>query len=1218
MSIIDQCPSTKGEREVPSVNAPLLNAGGRPAWRSLEEYAGSASFRDWAEREFPAGASELDLREAADAGAGGGESRRGFMKLMAASFALAGAATIPGCRRPDHKILAYSGQEPEHTIPGKPTFYATSMALPGGGAEGLLVETHTHRPTKIEGNPLHPASRGKTSVFAQAEILRLYDPERLRDISQKQADGTRAERTAEQFTAWAKGHFDGLAADGGASLAVIADRVDSPTLWAVQAEFAQRFPRATWVWWDAVDARRNELDGTAAAFGRAMRVHHRLSGARCVLSLDADFACEGPDHVRLAGEFAATRRVWKSGEAMSRLFVAESRPTGTGSLADHRMALGPAKIAGLLGQVAAIVLRARGGDAALVEAASSMGAGLPAEQAALIAEDLLEAASTAPGSAVVIAGPTVPAAGHALVAAVNAALGAAGRSVRYTPAPASETENAGAALAALAKRMSAGSVGTVVCVDCNPVYDAPAGSGFAEAFKQVAASVTLSVGRSETASASAWSVNAAHFLEAWGDTAAYDGTVAPVQPMIAPLFAPAMSAIEFVAMLAGRANPDGYALVREAWQARMGGGSFDRAFRRALHDGVVAGSDAAAGAASVDAGRVAAAVAGAGGAAGAGGDGAVEVVFSAGRVGDGRYANCGWLQELPQMGTQVAWDNPAVMSPATAERLGLMPKGGLHGMYTRAQFPEGRMASLKVPGAGEMSLPAWILPGMPDDVVHVQVGYGRADAGAVGDGVGFNTYAVRPASASAVGGATLTRADGWYTIASTQNHWSLESRTSLVRAIDRKWFEKHAGVVATIPDEVYGTAVGTSSLSLGEQLGELSHTPPNVSAYKNPQNASTGDAAAGSAFAMGPQWGMTIDLASCTGCGVCTVACQAENNIPIVGKQEVMKGREMTWIRVDRYFTGDDLNSPEEMLHQPVACVHCENAPCETVCPVNATVHGPEGTNNMAYNQCIGTRYCANNCPYKVRRFNFFDWGQTKYNGSFLGESLIGGDDGRVSQRDFNKNFIPPRLREKLNEIEKMKMNPDVTVRGRGVMEKCTYCIQRVNEARQEVKVRDIWKRDQTTAAGAGYTAPIPDGFFQTACQQACPTGSIVFGDVLDPASEVTRTRNNTRSYALLNYLNTRPRTSHLVRVRNPNEKLLRLSMPAAYAARLEHDPIHAHHGGGHGDGHGDGHGGDGHGGGHNGEPSGGHGGEQHGSAFFDRLKKFEDRGYAASLRVLS
>jgi len=1209
MSTIDQCPSTlSGEkkREIPA-EAPALNTiGGRKAWRSLEEFSADPSFKPFVEREFPAGASEL---------LGGDETRRTFLKLMGASAALAGAATLPGCRRPDHKILAYSAEEPENVIPGKPLFFATSMPTSSGsggsGAEGLLVETHSGRPTKIEGNPLHPLNRGKSSVFAQAEILRLYDPDRLKNpVFDNEARG-RLDATWDDFGTWwdryGARHTSTSGGDGGAGLAFIVDRVASPTMDEVKARVMEAYPRATWVWWDPIDAERSAIAGSEMAFGRPMRPVYRFDRARCVLSLGADFLCDGPDHLRHAREFAATRRVENPGDALSRLYVAEPVPTGTGSLADHRMALSPGRVTALAVLVAREVLAQRptaGPGARSALDAIELGE-LDAEitrAAKVIADDLVstpERGGGALGSSVVVAGPGQPAAVHALAAVMNEALGAVGETVEYGEWDPVLLEDPAEALAALAPRIGAG-VSTVVCVGTDPAYDAPGRLRMGERLASADAVLTHNVGPTDTGAMSTWELNGTHFLEAWGDTRSSDGTIAPIQPVIAPLYEPAKSGIEFLSMLAGEADADGYAIVRRAWSAGpLSGLSEDRAtksFRKALHNGVVDGAGPSTHRATVAGGRLARGL-GELSVPAAPAEGSLEVAFTAGRLGDGRYANVGWLQELPQVGTQVTWENPLVVSPRTAEALGVLPaglgraEGDLDGMYTRGQMPQGRRALLTMPGGDggsvEIEAPVWILPGMPDNVVHVQAGYGRETVGLVGRGIGFNAYRLLGAGASLVGGATLARSSGTETIASTQNHWSLEGRDSIVRAMDKKWWDEHAGAKPyNKNDKIYGQPRRDGGLNLAEQLGELAHTPDNVSSYTNPLNESAADAAGGSRYSKGPQWGMTIDLASCTGCGVCTVACQSENNIPIVGRAEVAKGREMAWIRVDRYFTGDDLNAPREMIAQPVACVHCENAPCEVVCPVNATVHGPEGTNNMAYNRCIGTRYCANNCPYKVRRFNFFDYAVTKYNGSFdMGQlnDLVELPD----QREFNKNFIPPRLREQLDEISHMKMNPDVTVRSRGVMEKCTYCIQRVNAARQEVKIRGMWTSDDQVG-------PIPDGFFQTACQQACPTESIVFGDILDPNAAVTKSRDSDRDYLLLGYLNTRPRTSYLMRVRNPNPRL---------GVYDETDPI-ASHGGGHG---GDGHGGD-------------HGGDSHGSlpAAVDPLKKFGDEGYALSLTVLS
>ncbi len=1196
MSKLEQCPSTKGKKPAAMDDPRPRGEGSSRTWRSLEDFEATPEFREFLEREFPRGASELHA-----------ESRRDFMKLMGAGLALAGAATMPGCRRPERHIMPYSAEVPEHVIPGQALYYATSMPLPGGGAEGLLIETHGGRPTKVEGNPLHPTNQGKTSAWAQASVLTLYDPDRLKSpIYHNKARG-RLSATWDDFKAWSAEHFAEFDSTGGRGLAFLVDKKSGPTRDAMKRRVMQRWPQASWHAYNAAEE-TGAVEGSRMAFGGPMRIHHELEGVRCILSLDSDFLCTGPASLPAARQFASTRRVRHAHDDMSRLYVLESCPTGTGSAADHRLRMAPSQITAFAVALAREIMGSGAGLGGV-----QLPEGIDAEVVTKIAEDLRDG----PGG-LVIAGPSQPAAVHALCHAINDAIGALGRHVRVSPMGADEAADSTAGIAELAGRMRAGEIDTLVCVDTNPIYDAPADLDFAAQFAQVPNTITWSVQASETAHESTWALNGAHFLESWGDAEAWDGTLSPIQPMIAPLYAPAMSEIELLAMLAGDEDPEGYTLVREAWAARLGMAAdtpgFDKAWRRALHDGLLAGSQRSMGGAAIRAGGVAAA-ARALTLAGAPTQEELEVVFAPGMVGDGRWANCGWLQELPDPASKVVWDNPAYMSPATAEALDLLPEHtwqDKHNPYTKQQIPEARMATIASNGR-ELDIAVWIMPGMPDNVIALRLGYGRTIAGHVGDQVGFNTYALRSSEQS--GGAaraTVRSAGSTYTIASTQNHWTMAGRDTVLRSLDKKWWDEHGDTPPKqVPDEIYGAEHGVSTIHLAEQLGELSHTPPNLSIYENPQNQSRSEPAPGSTFAKGPQWGMTIDMSTCTGCGVCTIACQSENNIPIVGKRETAKGREMHWIRVDRYFSGEDLNDPASMQMQPVACVHCENAPCETVCPVNATVHGDEGTNDMAYNRCIGTRYCANNCPYKVRRFNFFEWGWNKYNGRFYGEELLG--DAPIQQKDLNKNLIPPRLREKLEEIQRMQLNPDVTVRSRGVMEKCTYCIQRVNEARQEVKVRGIWDRAQNTQlTSEPYEAPIPDGFFQVACQQACPTESIVFGDILDPSSGVTAWRNNQRSYMLLGYLDTRPRTTHLMRVNNPNEELLRHLRPEEYEHRLAHDPLH--HGGGHGD---DGHGSEGdHSGDHGSEGGGDHGaGETHGF-FYDKART-RDEGYALSLRVL-
>ncbi len=1205
---------------------------GQRVWRSMDEAADSSEFRDFLEREFPAGASELSRAEDEDASNTGGESRRTFLKLMGASAALAGAATIPGCRRPDHKILTYSREVPEEIIPGKPLFYATSWARPDGGAEGLLVETHEGRPTKIEGNPLHPTNRGRVSTWALASILSLYDPDRLKFPMYDNPARGRVEATWDDFRAWSKDHFAqhdaGDHGDGGAGLAFIADTHDSPTREAMRARVKAKWPKATWVYWNAL-ADRAAAEGTALAFGSARHEILDLSKAntKVVVTLDRDFLSREAHEVSNQRMFAAARRAPKPvkdaahrdpNDQMVRLYAVESTFSLTGSMADHRLRLSPSNVAAFAVGLAKYILPKLGDPQAqaLASALGSADVGGTIDQRFLeaCARDLLDAANR--GKSLIVAGPSQPAIVHALAAAMNSALGNIGKSVRYAPMADAFATDGVASLKSLTDAMNAGAIKTVVCLETNPVYDAPGDLGFADAFKKVPARITLSVEASETAAASTWSLNGAHYLEAWGDTRTMAGTIAPVQPMIAPLYAPAMSQIELLAALLDNdpaARVDGYDLVRATWREVFGATGFERTWRRALHDGVVASTTNQVEPGAANMGAVAAALA----------DGVAKIkashaklqgVLAVGQVYDGRFANNPWLQELPDTGTRVVWDNPALMSPATATALGLEPEyfntKTPSDVYTRQTYPAGKMAKFTVAGV-TVDVPVWVMPGMADDTVIFTAGYGRTVSGMVGDGVGFNVFPLRQSrhAGAMLGEVTAAAGAGSHDIASTQNHWTMEGRTSIVRAVDVEAWHRFGAETIEHEDRAYNTK---TTLGFAERLGELSHTPPNVSIYTNPLNRSKTDASketdpsspdyrgepSKAAYAISPQWGMTIDQNACTGCGACTIACQAENNIAVVGKKEVMKGREMAWIRVDRYFTGDDFNNPSQMLHQPVACVQCENAPCEVVCPVNATVHGPEGHNFMTYNRCIGTRYCANNCPYKVRRFNFFDYGVTKFNGDYYGKDIVEsvapdrhGITGSGTHNLVNPNLIPPRLREKVDQISRMQKNPDVTVRSRGVMEKCTYCIQRTNAAKIECKLHDLYGKNGVA---------VPDGFVQTACQQACPSEAIVFGDILDPTSSVHATRADARSYGLLGYLNTRPRTSHMLKLFNPNPELCEAERKHAWE-----NPFH--HGGGHDEGH--------EGGGEH-APAGG----EHAIAPFryDASKRRMDKGYVGSLGVLA
>ena len=1160
----DQCPSSKKAgkpvlkpRTTPQELVGVSGNAGTMYWRSTDDLSDTPQYREHLEREFQEGASEIS-----------DETRRTFLKLMGAGIALAGAATIPGCRQPDHKILPYSRNVPEDVIIGKALFYATSMPLPGGGAEGLLVETHTGRPTKVEGNPLHSMSRGKSSVWAQSSVLDMYDPDRLKGVQRLTGktgpafnDGY-SDRTWEDFAAWCKRDLPASDAKAGEGLAFIVDRKSSPTLDATRARIKTRWPEAVWVSHDPLE-NFAAVEGTRQAFGKPMREVLRLERANVIVSLDRDFLQLEPGSLATARGFAAKRRPLKPGDAMNRLYALEAHFTSTGACADHRFRLSPQQTSAAFLQVAKYVLSRRSTEAAAVVA--GLDAIKPAADPAInnknmqaIAEDLLLPENL--GKSAIIVGPSQPAWVHALAAAVNGALGNIAKDgpIGYLPMGEDEASASNAALADLTKKLNDGQVQTVFVLGANPVYNAPADLNFAAAFAKAKNRIVHSVDVNETVAGATWRLNGTHYLEQWGDTQSVDGTIAPIQPMLAPLYF-GKSDIETIAVILGDEKADGYTITRDAWKPLVKG-DFERAWRRALHDGVLALPGAAtADASKVNFGRVASGLSAAKLDA-APTSTALHVGFIGSLVSDGRFANNAWLNELPDAASKIVWDNAAYISPKTATELGLFQTAPTEKKQT------GRVADLTISGK-TMQIVVWALPGIPENTVVLPLGFGRRTVGLVGQGVGFDTFAVRSSGGLwAASGATLkptSTGEQYYQLATTQNHWSMEGR-ALIREADKTAWDA-VGADVDKRRDAYGRPV---ALKFGERIegGEFNHMPAPLSIMLNPyddidgKNSKRADRPISEypasfpkvpAFQSNPQWGMSIDLSACTGCNVCTIACQAENNIPVVGKIEVNKGREMHWIRIDRYFKSadgsDDFSDPSGMIFQPVACVHCENAPCETVCPVNATVHGPEGHNYMVYNRCIGTRYCANNCPYKVRRFNFFDYGVTKFNGGYIGqETLEGALPGFLAASEktphrLNPNLIPPRLRDKLDEISKLQKNPNVTVRSRGVMEKCTYCIQRTNEAKIELKIKGIRNNDQG----------VPDGYVQTACQQACPSNAIVFGDIRDTdavyklddgttrtGSLVHQMREHERTYALLGFLAVRPRTTYMVRVNNPNPSI--------------------------------------------------------------------------------
>jgi molybdopterin-containing oxidoreductase family iron-sulfur binding subunit len=996
----------------------------RTYWRSLAQIEDRPEFRAALEREFPEGASELPE----------GVTRREMMMLLGASLSLAGLA---GCRRPVEEIVPFVNA-PEDMVPGIPRYYATTMPF-RRSAYGVIVESHEGRPTKIEGNPSHPSTLGGSSSLVQASVLGLYDPDRSQSVTQR---GER--KTWGDFvTAWGQ-LTEAHSADGGAGLAVLSESFSSPTLARLASELRARHPKMQWATYDAVSD-ENRLAGLRQATGRDLDLMLRLDRAAVVLALDADPLLTDPEMIRHARGFADGRRAGASGGVMNRLYVVEGVYSLTGANADHRLRLESRQIAPFVAALAAR-LGLPGAGAASPEGAGL--AGVDPRWIDALAKDLLANR----GKGLIVAGERQPAAVHAAVCALNASLGNAGTTVSYY-----ETRDAAlpsvSSLASLVSAMQAGTVQTLVVLGGNPVFDAPVDLDFAAAMAKVPHSIALGHSMDETSSKVEWHIPRAHYLESWGDARAVGGTLSVVQPLILPLFGGRTPGEVLGLMVGGKERP-GYEIVRETWRPILGEGEFDRNWNRVLHDGMLAGSELAEVIPGAAAAQPLAELARPAG-------GGLEVVFlPSASLHDGRFANDGWLQELPDPLTKVTWDNPALVSPTTGEMLGLANEDLIRLDYA------GR----------SLELPVSILPGMADGVVALTLGYGRPQAGRIGSGVGFNAFSLRGSKAPGFdGGASLTKLAGTYPLSATQNHGSMEGRP-IVRESTLTELRsapapppagaegEHAGEAPRVPEG--GAAPGP--------LGVFAEESPHFSLWET------------HTYDQGHQWGMTIDLNACIGCNACMTACQSENNVPVVGKDQVRRQREMHWVRVDRYFSGEPSGSPE-VVFQPVPCMQCEDAPCEQVCPVAATVHDQQGLNVMVYNRCIGTRYCSNNCPYKVRRFNFFN---------------------------FTKDTP---------DILKLAMNPDVTVRARGVMEKCTYCTQRINRSRIDARL-----------AGR----ELRDGDVKTACQQACPASAIEFGDLRNQSSRVVRAKADPRNYALLDELNTKPRTTYLAKVRNPNPEL--------------------------------------------------------------------------------
>ena len=1021
----------------------LSGKGGKAYWRSLEEAAETDKFKDFLHREFPEGAAEWT----------DSEGRRHFLKIMGASMALAG---LSGCTtEPGEEIVPYV-EQPEKIVPGEPLFYATAFPL-GGYGHGVLAESHTGRPTKVEGNPDHPASMGATNAIMQASVLDLYDPDRSTNVMNR---GTVS--TWDDFARAMDRDLDQLRQTQGDGLRLLTGTVTSPTLTSQLQGLLEQMPQARWYQFDPT-SRRTVHEGVGARLGRSGEPLYHFEEAEVIFSIGSDFMLMMPGSVRYAREFAERRRVRLEETAMNRLFAVESTPTITGAMADHRLPLPPRRL-----------------HAFVQSAAHELGVAPEPEVDLSALEETWKEALVADlrensGSCLVVPGEAHPPAIQELAHAMNEALGNVGQTVEYIAPVEARPENPDDPLENLVREIEAGKVDTLLMLGGNPVYTAPQDIDFVQALDQVPQSVHLSKYVDETSYRSTWHIPRTHYMETWSDVRAFDGTASIIQPLIKPLYDACHSAHEVLSVFTEGAMQTSYDIVTTYWRERYDGGEdFALFWQRALHDGVVPGTghleglaphaipglvemgEPREGTAPEDTSRVDVELAPADttradlptqqpdtGAAEpapvttppAPEEDELEIIFKPSpMLRGGEFANNAWLQEAPKPITKLSWDNAALMSPSTAGRLALENQDVVDMQY--------RGSSVRAA--------VWIVPGHADDCVTAYLGYGRERAGRVGDGVGFNAYKLRTSDRPWGGpGLTIQKIeDEEYSLATTQSHHSMEGR-ELVR-------EGTIGKFRDNPD--FATEGGPINLpSLYEEY--------EYDGYK---------------------WGMVIDANVCIGCQACVVACQSENNIPVVGKEEVRKGREMHWIRIDRYYKGD-LDNPDAFF-QPVPCMHCEKAPCEVVCPVYATVHDEEGLNVMVYNRCIGTRYCSNNCPYKVRRFNFFQYSEWEDPESLKGQR-----------------------------------NPDVTVRSRGVMEKCTYCIQRISAARIQAK------KEQRE---------IRDGEILTACQQACPTQAIVFGDLNDETARVKHLEEEPHNYALLEELGTRPRTTYLAHLQNPNEEL--------------------------------------------------------------------------------
>ncbi len=1026
---------------------------GRRHWRSLEELADTKEFKEWLHREFPSGASEMAE----------GQSRRHFLQIMSASFALAGIATLgAGCRRPVENLEPF-GKQPSDYVFGASQYFATAMPL-RCGAQPLVVKSYEGRPIKIEGNNLFPGGIGATDRYAQASILDLYDPDRAR-FYRKQGQKISKDEALSSLSALSSR----FAGNQGQGLAFVMEQTASPSRDRLQAILASRYPQAEWYAADAIHSVIHQ-EAASKAFGQPVRPEFHFEKARVILSLDADFLGGEDDSVNHIRRFTSGR---KPGETMNRLYVVESLFTLTGAAADHRLRLGASQVLGVASQI-------------LDQINGKGTASTP-----WVAECARDLAAN-PGAALVMAGQGQPLAVHLLANAINSALGAVGNTLLLVSAPAPSVH-----LKSF-RDLKPSAVDTLVIVGANPAYH----FNWTQKPQNV---VRLGFYEDETSELSDLHIPSAHYLESWGDALASNGCKLAIQPLIQPLF-DGMTELEFLARIAGETVTNPYSIVMSTF------GDDGDSWKQFLFNGFVADAAPMPGNLSLALGVDELQSLAAGGGTQVPSADKLEVVFYRdAKLDDGRFANNGWMQELPDPITKMTWDNAVLMSRKTARALGV---------------ENGDLVEISLNGSA-VTGPVWTQPGMADFSLGLALGYGRSRAGRVGSGVGFNAFTLFRGR-YVESGATIRKTGSSYVLACTQDHWSMEGRPA-VREANLDEFSRNPQFAS---EDFHGVE------------------PPIVqSLYPNPLDEAKKTAL--------QQWGMAVDLNACVGCGTCVVACQSENNIPIVGKDQVKRGREMHWMRIDRYYTSDpgrkhnpslfDFNADEnqsdpnqqfaewiddvQAVNQPMLCQQCESAPCESVCPVNATVHDEEGLNVMAYNRCIGTRYCSNNCPYKVRHFNFLDYNKrplSELKGPMYSTTLTHKTNGEWDLLRWLKDPDIGMRTEAEWDLIKLSKNPDVTVRMRGVMEKCTYCTQRIEQAKiaQKSKAGGSGNVRLTEADGT-----IP----KTACQQVCPAGAIVFGDVSDPESTVSRQKLSPLNYSVLGDLLTKPRTTYLARVRNPN-----------------------------------------------------------------------------------